>query len=181
MIKKMEITKNKQRVELEYSTTPFLCEGEVEARYLSGEDEIFYNRKLQAVAALDVSLLIWGDGQLDLPTIRNDKFANIYVSEALSPGGHWNATKKEELRKIGVSPSDNPNASGRNHDNLSLEIIARMKEALPNYSSSLDVRIHSAQFLHTIGLSYETDLARFYIDQIVNRALEDARKLLYGN
>ncbi len=176
----MEIKRKKQQIEFEHMVAPFLCEGEVEVKYQSSDNELNYTRRLQAVAALDVSLLIKGDGQLDLPTTQNEQYANVYVSEALGPNGIWDHAKLDGLRKIGVHPNNSVNVSGKDHDALSLEIMIKMKEALPNYTSYMNVRVHSAQFQHEIGVNHETALARPYINQIVDRALEDARQLLYG-
>ena len=171
----MEIKQNRQRIELGYTLDPCLFEKEVEDQYFVGEQDIPYIRKLQAVAALSVDLLVTGNGRSELAS-RNEQYAKVDVTNFLAHNGVWavgegeNINEKEKhVRKI----------AAQSKEDISLEIITRMKEALPGYVSSINIQVHSAQLMQ-IGFRNETSLARPYIDLVVDRALGDARKLLYG-
>ncbi|MBU1111377.1 MAG: hypothetical protein KJ896_01245, partial [Nanoarchaeota archaeon] len=163
-----------QKLELSYVVGPCVLEKDVEDFfYRPGNEKVHYTRRLQAVARIVSTTSFW---KRNNPDASPQHLGEVLVKKDTMADG--TSMFESDSRKIGMPEGGDPDSYKNDHIELTDKIAGRFKESFPAYDSQTKIEIDSAEIMKLSNFGHERVLAEPYIDQIVDRTIEDARKIL---
>lgn len=170
----MKINQTEQKLELSYVVGPCVLERDVEDFYYRPDNEkVDYTRRLQTVARIVSTTSFW---KRNNPDASPQHLGEVLVKKDVMADG--TSMTQSDGREIGIPDGCNHEPYTDHYREFTDKIANSFMEAFPDYDSRTKIEIDSAQLMKSIGFIHETALAEPYIDQIVDRTIEDARKIL---
>ncbi len=167
----MEIKQTQEKLELKYVLGTGLIEGKLEQKYFDGKEEVTYTKTIQEVARIDATVTLFARYDSEASKVHE---ASIKVIGDLYSDGVIDRSTSVESRKIGaVGAVKNPDFDGE----LRTRLTDKIECAFPDYDSKTTIDIHSIGLMH-VGYMHEAELVKPYLDEIINRAIEDAKRTL---
>jgi hypothetical protein len=169
----LDIQQQKQELELEYVTGTCLLETEVNDKYKSERKDITYIRKLQAVASMYVKI------KLSKFSFRRPVHkTTIDITDRLLPNGTYTDTDAATKRIEQYSLTPKPDDASKYQYGLAKDITDRLKLTFPSYSTDTEIKISSRELMHSIEPRHQTVLVKPYLNQIIDRAIKDAKEIV---
>lgn len=170
----MEINQTEQKLNLSYVIGPCVLEKDVEDFFYRPDNEkVQYTRRLQAVARIVSTTSFW---KRNNPDASPQHLGEVLVKNDVMADG--TSMSESEGRKIGVPDGGDPDAYMPDYNELTGRIADRFKESFPDYDSRTKIEIDSKEIMKSSKWDHERVLAEPYIEQIVDRTIEDAKKIL---